>query len=95
MKNIIEEVFENYEYDDENFIITPHLENIKKLLLEKQGQHETVVIRFAKWWCRSFGHKFMPIDTLMFEIKNNSINHKQDAILICRRCKENFVSKNV
>ena len=29
----IERIFDEYEYDDEHFIITPHIENIKNLLI--------------------------------------------------------------
>ena len=38
IQKLIKQVFTDYEYDDENFITTPHIENLEKILLQKVAQ---------------------------------------------------------
>jgi hypothetical protein len=35
IQKVIKQVFIDYEYDDENFLITPHIEKLEKILLQK------------------------------------------------------------
>ena len=44
LQKIIKEVFTEFEYDDEHFITTPKVVELEKLLLEKVGRIEPLVI---------------------------------------------------
>lgn len=41
LQKLIKQVFTDYEYDDENFITTPHIENLEKILLQKATEMQT------------------------------------------------------
>lgn len=45
IQKLIKQVFTDYEYDDENFIITPHVENLEKILLQKIAEKKQIPLK--------------------------------------------------
>jgi hypothetical protein len=49
-------------------------------------------MKLKKWICKIIGHKFSPIELIIFEIKNNPVNVARHGYspITCPRCKKYF-----
>lgn len=47
---------------------------------------------YKTWLCKTIGHKFTPMELVIFQIKNNAVNVARHGYspITCPRCKEVF-----